>query len=70
MKYVTDQEVIDYYRKGASVIVYNHRDRSPESKYLEKSTSFQRMENTSSAIQTCLTARAGTVRDYLMLSQP
>jgi hypothetical protein len=69
-KYVTDEEVMDYYRRGASVIIYNHRDRSPEPKYMEKLTRFAYKDETASARLLCLTAKAGTVRDYLILAQP
>ena len=68
-KFAAYQEVADYFREGASVIVYNHRDRSPESKYLERFTRFREMADAADADLFCLKASRFSVRDYLFLSQ-
>jgi hypothetical protein len=68
-KYATYQEVADYFIGGASVIVYNHRDRTSEAQYIERLTRFRQIEGTSSAYIFCLRASRFSVRDYLFITQ-
>ena len=66
-KYTTYQEVCDYFHDGASVIIYNHRDRSPEEKYLKRLGAFHKMDQTAAAQLLCLRFSKVSVRDYLFL---
>jgi len=50
-------------------MVYNHRDRSPEPKYIEKFTRFKEIESTSSADLFCLRAARFSVCDFVFLAQ-
>ena len=68
-KYTTYQEVADYYEKGSTVIIYNHRDRKPESEYLKRFYRFKDMEKTKNAKMFYLRASRYSVRDYLFLVQ-
>ena len=68
-KYTTYQEVADYYEKGSTVIIYNHRDRKPESEYLKRFYQFKDMEETKNAKMFYLRASRYSVRDYLFLAQ-
>ncbi|MFV0402261.1 MAG: hypothetical protein ACK5LX_16815 [Oscillospiraceae bacterium] len=69
-KFTAYKEVVDYYYAGASVIVYNHRDRSPQEKYLERFTRFRDIESTANAEMFYLRASRFSMRDYLFLIQP
>ena len=66
----TYEEVCDYYKKGSSVIVYNHRDRSPMQEYLYRFNRLEKLEATTGAYIQCLTAPKYTHRDYLFIVQP
>lgn len=68
-KYTTYKEAADYYAKGATVIIYNHRDRKPENEYLKKFYQFKNMEETKNAKMFYLRASRYSVRDYLFLVQ-
>lgn len=68
-KYTTYQEAVDYYSKGATVIIYNHRDRKPEEEYLKRFYRFKDMEETKNARMFYLRASRYSVRDYLFLVQ-
>ena len=68
-KYTTYQEVANYYEKGSTVIIYNHRDRKPESEYLKRFYRFKDMEETKNAKMFYLRASRYSVRDYLFLVQ-
>ncbi len=69
-KYVTYAEAAEYYRNGASVIVYNHRDRSPHQRYLERLLCFRQMDSTKQATLRVLRAFRISVRDYVCIIQP
>ena len=69
-KNATYEEVCDYYRNGSSVIIYNHRDRSPIKDYLYRLNRFEILETTANAFILCLTAPKYTQRDYLFVMQP
>lgn len=68
VKYAYFEELREYFEAGKSLIVYNHRDRSPREKYDAK----LRMART----VTCAPAmhvvrfRRYSVRDYILLPQP
>ena len=68
-RFATYQEAAEYYQTDASIVVYNHRDRSPESKYIERFTRFKGIDITSSADIFCLKASRFSVRDYLFIAQ-
>lgn len=68
-KYTTYQEAADYYAKGATVIIYNHRDRKPENEYLKRFYRFKDMAETQNAKMFYLRASRYSVRDYLFLVQ-
>ena len=68
-KYITYKEVADYYVQGATVIIYNHRNRRPESEYLKRFYRFKDMEETKNAKMFYLRASRYSVRDYLFLMQ-
>jgi len=69
-KGTTYEEVCDYYRNGASVIIYNHRDRSPIHEYLYRLNRFKTIEATANAFMQCIVAPKYTQRDYLFIVQP
>ena len=68
-KYTTYQEAADYYANGATVIIYNHRDRKPKSEYLKRFYRFKDIEETKNAKMFYLRASRYSVRDYLFLAQ-
>lgn len=68
-KYTTYKEAADYYVQGATVIIYNHRDRKPENEYLKRFHRFKDMEETENAKMFYLRAARYSVRDYLFLVQ-
>lgn len=68
-KYTTYKEAADYYVQGATVIIYNHRDRKPEEDYLKRFYQFKEMEETKNAKMFYLRASRYSVRDYLFLVQ-
>lgn len=68
-KYVTYQEAAQYYADGKSVLIYNHRDRSTEEKYIDRFRRFYSISATKDAYLLCLTFRRVSVRDYVLLSQ-
>lgn len=68
-KYTRYQEAADYYANGATVIIYNHRDRKPKSEYLKRFYRFKDIEETKNAKMFYLRASRYSVRDYLFLAQ-
>lgn len=68
-KYTTYQEAADYYANGATVIIYNHRDRKPKSEYLKRFYRFKDIEETRNTKMFYLRASRYSVRDYLFLAQ-
>lgn len=66
-KYTTYWEVTDYYKSGSSVIIYNHRDRKPESEYIKRFLKFRELKETANAKMLYLRASRFSVRDYLFL---
>ena len=68
-KYVTYEEVAEYYNSGKTVIVYSHRDRSPIEKYLERLCRFSKDGTVAKGSLLCLYASRYSPRDYLFLMQ-
>lgn len=68
-KYTTYKEAADYYSHGATVIIYNHRDRKPESEYVKRFYRVKDIEETKNAKMFYLRASRYSVRDYLFLVQ-
>ena len=66
-KYTTYQEAVDYYKQGATVIIYNHADHRKEDERKERFKQFKKIKETSSAKILCYKAGA---RYYLFLAQP
>jgi len=69
-KYVTYDEAADYYNTGASVIVYSHKDRSPEEKYIERLRRIMNYISINEENVFCVKAHRYSVRDYLFLTHP
>lgn len=68
-KYVFENEIIDYYSRGQSVIFYNHRKRVGQETYFQEFTDlFRRI--VPEVRWFAVTSRKGTVRDYFILPQP
>ena len=67
-KYVWHDEVIDYYQRGQSLIIYNHRSREPQEKYLKR---FDRIRAITPEPNNVVVLRysRGTTRDYVFLMQ-
>ena len=68
-KYTTYKEAADYYSHGATVIIYNHRDRKPENEYIKRFYRFKDIEKTKNAKMFYLRASRYSVRGYLFLVQ-
>ena len=68
-KYTTYKEAADYYSHGATVIIYNHRDRKPEREYIKRFYRFKDIEETKNTKMFYLRASRYSVRDYLFLVQ-
>ncbi len=68
-KYVTDQELIDYYRSGKSVVFYNHRSRLQEDEYLMRFRGLAKSEDYIGAQWCGLKFSRGTIRDYFFIMQ-
>jgi len=69
-KYVTYKEAADYYKSGASVIIYNHKDFTPECVFLKRRRDeFHLIEETKNAELLCLKAPRFSVRYYFILAQ-
>jgi hypothetical protein len=67
-KYAFPDEIASYYQSGKSVIVYNHRDRSPKSRYDERFRIVANIPGIRGDVQ-IIRFRRYSVRDYLFLVQ-
>ena len=70
VKCVCEEEILDDYRRGQSVVFYNHRTHEQLDVYLKR---FERLfghEVLSGAALRGLTFRRGTTRDYFFLLKP
>jgi hypothetical protein len=68
VKYALLDEIASYYHSGKSVIVYNHRDRSPKSRYDERLGMVASIPGIRADVQ-IIRFRRFSVRDYLFLVQ-
>lgn len=69
-KYVSNDEIIDYYSDGHSIVFYNHRSRQEEQSYLKRFSSFFSCEGLCGAEVIGIKFVRGTIRDYLFLLHP
>lgn len=69
-KYVTENELINYFLSGKSVVFYNHRCREKEHIYLQRFKPLQMRNELSMAKWLGLKFKRGTTRDYLFVLQP
>jgi hypothetical protein len=69
-KYVTVEELHDYYASGKSVVFYNHRSRQKEPVYLQRFQALMNGGQFPHAKWMGLKFSRGTTRDYLFIVQP
>lgn len=69
-KYVTAEELHDYYTIGKSVVFYNHRSRQKEPVYLQRFQALMDGGQFPHAEWTGLKFSRGMTRDYLFIMQP
>lgn len=67
-KFVFYNEIIDYYKNGQSLIIYNHRDRKPESDYLQRIMKIYDFIDNKNIFY--LRFNRFSVRDYIFVLQP
>ena len=70
IKYVFENEILDYYKSGHSVVFYNHRTREQVDAYLKRFDKLFHEEDLKDAHFKGLTFSRGTTRDYLFIVQP
>ena len=69
VKFVWDEELCDYLRRGQSVVLYNHRPRKkPEIFFPAFKERLFGMEGISNKSVSVLTCPKGTVRDYFLIA--
>ena len=68
IKYAFDDEINEYYKEGKSVILYNHRDRSPKNEYKSKLILLQDTICSNDKLNV-LRFKKISVRDYVFLMQ-
>ena len=66
-KFVYYNEITDYYKNGQSLIIYNHRDRKPESDYLKRIIKIYDYIKCKDIF--CLRFYRFSVRDYIFVLQ-
>jgi hypothetical protein len=66
VKYSFTDEMLNYYQAGESVIVYQHRDRSPKEKY---DTKFKMLSDAAGCNIQVLRFKRVSVRNYIFLPQ-
>ena len=70
-KYVTYCEAQQYYEKAkVALVIYNHRDRSSDGRYIKRFSRFCIMKETQDAFVYRLTFHKGTARDYIFVVKP
>lgn len=69
-KYVTEDEIVEHYLSGKSVVYYNHRCREKEHIYLQRFAPLQRRNEIALAKWMGLKFTRGTIRDYIFILQP
>lgn len=65
IKFVYYNEIIDYYNRGQSLIIYNHRDRSTDKIYLNKIKNISNYINADKIF--CMRFNRYSVRDYIFV---
>lgn len=70
IKYVMREEIYDYYAAGHSLIIYNHRCRQAEPKYLRRFDWVCDEPCLKSVHRSGLKFLRGTIRDYIFIIQP
>ena len=70
IKYVLREEICDYYAAGHSLVIYNHRSRQAEPKYLCRFDWMCDDLHLRSAYRLGLKFMRGTIRDYIFIIQP
>ena len=70
VKYTYEEEILDYYGRGQSVVFYSHRTREKLDVYLKRFDSLFEAAAFRGAKLRGLTFRRGTTRDYFFLVQP
>lgn len=68
-KYVLEQELVDYYRSGKSVVFYNHRSRLQEEEYLKRFRDLAKSDIYTGSQWYGLKFSRGTIRDYFFIVQ-
>ena len=69
VKYVWDEELSDYLKRGQSVVLYNHRPRKkPETFFPEFKERLLGIEGVQNKPVSVLTCPKGTVRDYFLIA--
>lgn len=69
-KYVTHQELADYYKSGASVIYYQHKARRPDSFYVEQHDCLLHTSEYRGASSLGLKFTTTSLRYYFFILQP
>lgn len=69
IKYVSPEEIIDYYRAGHSVVFYSHRTREQLGTYLSRFDELFDSKDIKNTTITGISFRRGTVRDYFFILQ-
>ncbi len=70
IKYIGEDEIVDYYLAGHSVVFYNHRSRQNEQAYLNRFRAFFSCESICVAATLGIKYVRGTIRDYFFLVHP
>ena len=70
IKYVFEEEILDYYKRGHSVVFYNHRTREQIETYLTRFNKLFQANDLKGAYFKGLTFSRGTTRDYIFIIQP
>lgn len=70
IKYIFEEEIVDYYTGGCSVFFYNHRSREPRKKYSGRFTRLFGRRVFHDAVKFSLRYSAYRVRDYFFIVQP
>jgi hypothetical protein len=69
-KYITEQELQDYFAFGKSVIFYNHRSRQKEDVYIKRFQELAKSMHFPGSIWLGMKFVRGTVRDYFFILHP
>lgn len=67
IKYVLEEEIIDYYNAGHSVVFYSHRTRETVDQYLKRFARLFCSTEIEDSIIDGISFRRGTVRDYIFI---